>query len=241
MIPQGDDRRDDDLQKLVYGISHDMGASLRTVVQFSNLLTQSLADRLTEKELYWLQLIQDAGRHGQQMIESLKIYSRLVTQAQEPAMFSLQQLIDEILLTLRRTVSQTVRIERSEPAPDILGVRAHWFFALSEILKNAFQYQPRQDDHTPVVRISCRVNGAELSVTTESNGLEVADNQWEKLTVPFKRMQRQEDYPGIGMGLAYCERIARLNHGWLHFSRSDLGGLAVTFTCLQSGYLNRSE
>ncbi|WP_428240601.1 sensor histidine kinase [Gynuella sp.] len=237
MNSQGNDRRDDDLQKLVYGISHDMGAPLRTVVQFSNLLTQSLADRLTEKELYWLQLIQEAGLHGQQMVESLKKYSRLVTQVQAPTTFSLQQLIDEILVTLRGTFFQTARIELPESAPDIFGVREHWFLALSEVLKNAFQYQPQKDDHMPVVRIGCRMNGTELSVTTESNGLEVADNQWEKLTVPFKRMQRHEDYPGIGMGLAYCERIARLNNGWLQFSRSDLGGLAVTFTC----HLNRLE
>jgi len=62
----------------------------------------------------------------------------------------------------------------------------------------------------------------------EDNGIGVTENLWPVLTTPFKRMQSDTDYPGIGMGLTYCDRIAELNGTDLTFGLSALGGLAVT-------------
>ena len=224
------DESADDLQKLVYGISHDLGAPMRTVVQFSNLLVQSLADRLTEKEQYWLQLIRDGGIQGQQMIEALKVYSRLVTQPHEASVFSLQQLTDETIIKIQKLFPQQKNdIEITSRLPDIFASREYWRVILSELIKNAVLFQPKDDEHQVHVVIAYQLTDGDIAVSVEDNGLGVAEQQWSAITVPFKRLQRKDEYPGLGMGLCYCDRIAQLLNGRLTFGHSGLGGLAVTF------------
>ncbi len=60
-------------QELVHGISHDMGAPIRSVVQFSQLLQNRLGERLDEKETYWLRLINESGLKVQKMIDAMLV------------------------------------------------------------------------------------------------------------------------------------------------------------------------
>lgn len=215
--------------KLVHGISHDMSAPLRAVVQLTQMLKKRVGDKLDEKETYWLQLIEDSGCHAQKMIEALLVYSRLGNNNEPESEFLLKESIEKIIHEQNdqiQKISAEVRIEGDWPL--ISGNEARWQQYFSHIVSNALLYQPKQADHKPVVIIRGTPTNTGFTITVEDNGIGVTENLWPVLTTPFKRMQSDTDYPGIGMGLTYCDRIAELNGTDLTFGLSALGGLAVT-------------
>ena len=65
------------LKYLIDAISHDMGAPLRAVVQFSRLLIEDVSDRLDDEQQHWLQLINENGDKAQAMLSALQRYSKL--------------------------------------------------------------------------------------------------------------------------------------------------------------------
>ena len=225
----------DPMQQLVYGISHDMGAPLRAVVQFSQLLEKRLDSRLDEKERYWLQLVQENGEKGQAMIEALLRYSRLNNPHK-----NVNLLLDDVV---HSTIETCVRkcplseyacardIKIISTLPEIQGCKDHWYLFFNCIISNALLYQPvKSENHTLKVRIHSEAKNGQTHITIEDNGIGVPESQRSDLTRPFMRGQSKEDYPGIGMGLCYCERIAQLHGGRLHFSDSQLGGLRVIYS-----------
>lgn len=220
-----------EVQSLIYGISHDMGAPLRAVTQFSQMLQQRLEGKLDEKEAYWLQLVQENGEHAQRLTEALLVYSRLSTKACEPKQFSLAVVVDQALSDLKSKIETTNAVITLPPNfPNMVGYEAHWKSYFNHVLSNALLYQPMSQTHCPEVRISASVSEhGRLHIVVEDNGIGVSSMQRSMLSVPFKRLQNPNDYPGLGMGLAYCARIAQLSGGELTFVDSSMGGLAVTY------------
>lgn len=214
------------LQQLVYGISHSMGAPLRGITQFSKLLQQTATGRLEEKEKYWFELIQQNGETAQQMIDALLRYSRIATTADSEQDFSVKQLTESVI---QQCVPGGATLEVDDQLHTIRSYPAQWTLLLQELLRNAVLYQPQENQHRVVIRISWFADAEDLILRVEDNGIGVNEASLELITAPFKRLQSSDDYPGIGMGLAFCDRIAQLQNGRLQFSSSDLGGLKVDY------------
>ncbi len=216
-------------QELVHGISHDMGAPIRSVVQFSQLLQNRLGERLDEKETYWLRLINESGLKVQKMIDAMLVYSRLSSQRNRDENFNLKSALVMGIDCNRKTILNTTpKIDIPHEMPDIIGCKEHWVVLFSYLIENALLYQPKDEEHQVILQINCDAD-EELVITIEDNGIGVPEEQWTRLTMPYKRMQAEENYPGIGMGLACCNRIARQHQGKLVFSASTLGGLEVKY------------
>lgn len=224
-----------EFEALVYGISHDMGACLRNIASFSTMLSARLETKLNDKERYWFQILQNNAEKSQQMINALLTYSRL-HQPQSSTQINifelLQNLFQEAKQKYQGDIYQNIELLLPAKTPVITGIEKHWRLYFSNIIDNAFLYQPKnKPEHTPKIWIHCtELHDATLNLTVEDNGIGVTDQQLAKLSHPFIRGHSDKDYPGLGMGLALCARIIHLHKGKLQFSHSPTGGLAVSCT-----------
>lgn len=222
---------DSGVQKMVFGISHDMSAPLRSVVQFSQLLKNRVGDKLDEKEIYWLQLIEEGGIQAQKMIDALLCYSRLSTNRQPDTTFQLNKPLEDTIATLDGLIQQqSASINFEGEWPEYTGCEEHMALFFNYLIHNALLYQPKEKDHKPLINISCTQTNGKLQIRIEDNGIGVQETLHSAITTPFKRMQSNADYAGIGMGLTYCERISELNGASMKIEKSSLGGLAVVYT-----------
>ncbi len=219
------------MQKIVYGISHDMSAPLRAIVQFSQMLKSQVGDKLDEKEIYWLQLIEDSGCHAQKMIEALLLYSRLTTHRSADSQFILINPLEQAITHLNEMIQDTSAIiEISGDWPEYTGCEEQWVMYFNYIIHNALLYQKKETGRIPQINIQCLQSDKNLRIKIEDNGIGVKENLLDVITTPFKRMQSDKDYPGMGMGLSYCEHISELHGGKLKIELSSQGGLAVIYT-----------
>lgn len=226
------DKQQTDFQQFIYSLSHDMGAPLRAVVQFSQMLDSQLAEKLDPKERYWLELINQNGRRAQDMIEGLLAYSRLTTQKPFTSQFS----FNELLSLVAKQVGANFKAQQAQfhfPTENhrYTGPLEHWELFFHSVLKNALFYQPNTLGHTPQVVVEIDQADDKLTISIHDNGIGVDPSKFNELVKPYRRLNAEKEYPnGLGMGLTHCERIIDLLDGDLQFSQSHMGGLCVTCT-----------
>ncbi|KZX54913.1 hypothetical protein A3709_07790 [Halioglobus sp. HI00S01] len=213
-------------QRLLYGLAHDMGAPLRSVVQFSGLLLDRLDSRLDDKERFWLKLVAENGARSQTMLAALLHYTKLASERQEGQPIDVDQAIANVLSELQAKLREAGAVVHSRASNQyITGDRAQFEELLKHLLNNALTYQRTGNAAQIAISASSIANQFELLV--EDNGIGVKPKDYEQISSPFSRLHGAEEYPGIGMGLAHCWRIVDLAGGHISFNHSALGGLAV--------------
>ena len=225
------------VERLISGICHDIGAPARHAVQFTQLLNDNLDENtdspMEEKHKRWLSMVHDSGKEIQTMLSSLPILSRLSMRSSEMIQLDLHDLWNRSFSFHKEcTISDGTQIEITvnEAWPTIVGCEEHWRMLFSCLLENAFVFQPKTSEHVIQLAVYCELVETELRFSLEDNGIGVSENQRKEMSRAFKRLNGRDEYPGIGMGLTYCEYIAELNNATLSFAESSLGGLLVSYS-----------
>lgn len=220
----------DEIQEIVYRISHDLAAPLRHANSFSELLSIDYEDQLSGEAKQWLGHIRASTEKAQSMLTGLLVYSRLSTNQQAVEKFCLQDAWD-IALEQHATLvqQQQAEIEILQPLPDVCAVKEHWVTLFSVLLNNSLLYQP--ENQQPQVKLHSRQLSQERFILEfHDNGIGVDEKYYDEITTIFKRLHMDNEYPGIGIGLSLCQRILQFYGGDINFNRSELGGLNVQCT-----------
>ena len=221
------------VEELIRGINHDIGAPARHIAHFSQMLTeQTKGIALENKHGQWLNLIHDSGQQIQTMLTSLTQLSLLSKRAHQVSTLDLRALFDsQFTLQQSRSTTQEIpaTLSTNDHWPRLVACELHWQTLFACLLENAFKFQPQDTGHLVEIIVRCETTETALCFSIEDNGLGVKESQQADLVRPFKRMHDPEHYPGLGMGLAYCNFIAELNQGSLSFATASLGGLQVIY------------
>jgi chemotaxis family two-component system sensor kinase Cph1 len=102
------------------------------------------------------------------------------------------------------------------------------------LIGNAIKFH---SDDPLEVNISTHRKGHTVELVVEDNGIGVDASATDSIFNMFKRLHTQDEYPGTGMGLALCRRIASLHGGtiWATPRTKPERGLSVHFTISLEG------
>lgn len=222
------------VEGIVRGIGHDIGAPVRHIVYFAQMLSEQAMDDTSfeGKQQRWLSLIHESGKQIQIMLSALSVLTRLSMLSDKTSLINLRDLFDKkwaIHKDFSVQDKERVSISFTGNWPEIEANEEHWETLFSCLLENACKFQPIEADHITQIQAHCEVIDKELIFTLEDNGLGIRESQREEVLRAFKRLHGPEDYPGLGIGLTYCDLIAELNAGSLVLDESSLGGLRVTY------------
>lgn len=219
------------LKNLVYGISHDMGAPVRHATSFSSLLMNQASDRLTEKEMQWLQFIHNGGLRAQAQIDALLSLSRIASQASEPQETTIKDVITHSLknLSIINANATIVLPEGRDDNQPLTLIQSQWSRVTQELVSNALLFQPQNTEHRAEVHISSQINRNTLTLVVKDNGIGMSEKDKQNICKPFKQLNG-DVYKGIGMGLTYVNFIAELHQGSLTFQDSELGGTTAIYS-----------
>ncbi|WP_350245538.1 sensor histidine kinase [Deinococcus sonorensis] len=201
----------EELEAFAYSVSHDLRAPVRHMIGFIQLLRRHLGDLPDARAARYLTVVEEAAGRMNVLIDAL--------------------------LELSRTSRADLRLERvdlnalvagvqADLEPDLQHRRVTWDVALmpavtgdvellrqvmTNLLDNALKYTRTQNP--AVIRVWAEDRDHEWAVLVSDNGAGFDPRNAPKLFGVFQRLHRQEDYEGVGVGLANVRRIITRHQG----------------------------
>lgn len=217
-----------ELDSFAYAVSHDLRAPLRAMNGFSQALLEDYGGSLDGEAKGYLDQICLASRKMGDLIDGVLALSRSARGELRSDDIDVSRMATTILADLARVEPERQVAVDIEPGLAVCGDERMIDAALRNLLGNAWKYTSK----TAAPRI--RVHAGELdgrpAICVSDNGAGFDMAYAERLFQPFRRLHRNDEFPGIGIGLATVQRIVR-RHGGEIRARAELGkGATFCFT-----------
>jgi len=189
-------------------MSHELRTPLNAILGFSQLLEVEERD---ERQRENVGHITHAGSHLLALINDVLEMSRVeaggITPTSEPVHLpsALRDAL-ELVTPLAAERGTPIQVDRSAHAELYVLADAQ---ALRQILLNLLSNAVKYNREAGTVTIGVEVRGNRGRVLVTDEGQGIADDQREKLFVPFERLGAQESgVEGTGLGLSLAQRLA---------------------------------
>jgi signal transduction histidine kinase len=223
-------RSNGELEQFAYVASHDLQEPLRKVASFCQLLEKRYRDKLDERGLKYIEFAVDGAKRMQVLINDLLTFSRVGRATDVRVPVPLDQPLDAAITALSAAVEETgAVIERPGPLPEVMGDPTLLGMLWQNLIGNAIKF--RAPDRAPVIQVSAAAQpDGGWQIGLADNGIGVPAEFAEKIFVIFQRLHGRDAYPGTGIGLALCKRIAEQHGGQMYLDTTYEGGTRIYFT-----------
>ena len=216
-----------ELDAFAYAVSHDLRAPLRAMGGFSQALVEDFGDSLpAEGRAYLAEIIEGSHRMGE-LIDGLLCLSRGTRGELRRDRVDIAGLACRILGELQAAEPDRRAEWDVEPGLAVRGDQRMLEVVLTNLLDNAWKYTGTCP--APRIRVYGEHSDSEYVFCVTDNGAGFDPRFSEKLFQPFQRLHRQDEFPGIGIGLATAKRILTRHGGTI--AAESTPGQATTFRC----------
>jgi len=201
-----------ELEAFSYSVSHDLKAPLRGVDGYSQLLEKDYGGRLDDDGRLFIRNIRSSAAQMHQLIEDLLNYSRMERRALQSVSIDLPALVRAVAAERSAELERGgVQLVVELPQLSLRADRDGLAMVLRNLLENAIKFS--RTSRPPVVRIGARCEAGRLLLWVSDNGIGFDMKFHDRIFDIFQRLQRAEDYPGTGVGLALVRKAAQRMEG----------------------------
>jgi PAS domain S-box-containing protein len=222
------ERSNQELQQFAYVASHDLQAPLRTLMGFLRLMEAADIDLEDAQASRYVDYALESAARMQGMIKALLDLSRVETRGADFAPTDCGALVQHILEMLAPAIEESGAVVTCEPLPTVMADQAQLAQVFQNLITNAIKF--RREDVVPRVDISARRGEDAWVFSVDDNGIGIESEQTERIFQIFQRLHTEDEYPGLGMGLALCKRIVERHGGRIWVDSEPGEGAAFSFT-----------
>ncbi|HEV8701790.1 MAG TPA: response regulator [Candidatus Polarisedimenticolia bacterium] len=227
------ERKNKELEAFSYSVSHDLRAPLRSIGGFSHILMEECRDNLSDSGRDALNRIVEASARMSQLIDGLLNLSRLTRANVGHQSVDLSSIAREIVAELRQHESdRQVECVISEGAK-AEGDPALLRLVLQNLLGNAWKFTGKRERAR--IEFGIAEESSERAFFVRDNGAGFDMSYAGKLFGAFQRLHHQEEFPGIGIGLATVRRIVDRHGGRVWAVGAPDRGATIFFTVRNGG------
>lgn len=217
-----------ELDSFAYAVSHDLRAPLRGMSGFSQALIQDYGNQLQGDARIYLEQIDLASHKMAELIDGLLALSRSTRGRLQYDEIDLSVLSEHLLSELAQGEPGRQVAIKVEPGLKARGDARMIEAVMRNLLGNSWKYTARAAE--PNIRVYTEeLDGARrFCIADNGAGFDMAHAS--RLFHAFQRLHRQEEFPGLGIGLATVQRIVH-RHGGIIEARGEPGkGAVFSFT-----------
>ena len=224
-------RSNSELQQFAYVASHDLQEPLRKIITFSDKL-QQYAEQIPEEGRTYIEKIASSSQRMTRLIDDLLNFSRISRSNRKFVRTDLNDIVRDVLIDFELIVTQKKAQILFDKLPVIQAVPLQMEQLFHNLISNALKFS--KAEVSPVVTISSRPiaaeeakgrnlkRGAYIEIIVADNGIGFSPEFAEQIFTIFQRLNSKYEYPGTGIGLALCRKIA-INHDGEMFAESEPG------------------
>ena len=217
-----------ELDTFAYAVAHDLRAPLRAMSGFSQALREDYGGQLQGEAIIFLDQIGFASRKMSDLIDSLLTLSRSTRGGLQYDSVDISALSKRLLVELAQSDPERQVMVEVEAGLQARGDARMIEVMMRNLLGNAWKYTAHAVEPSIHIYAEERDNARLFCVADNGAGFDMAHAN--RLFKPFQRLHRQEEFPGIGIGLATVQRIVN-RHGGAIEARGEPGkGAKFCFT-----------
>ncbi|MCC6865180.1 MAG: hypothetical protein IT280_03370 [Ignavibacteria bacterium] len=201
-----------DLDELTYIISHDLQEPLRMITSYVQLLNKRYSDKLDENAKEYISFAVDGSNRLKKMMDDLLTYSRIGRLNFKREDLLMQEIFERVkkqiaekhpgmenCLTLKQGSTEGLNADKQ------LLIKL-----LYSLTDNSIKFNSNSN---PKVEINVTELNDKWELKISDNGIGIEKEYHGKIFGIFQKLHRHTDYPGSGIGLAVCEKIASIHNG----------------------------
>ncbi len=211
-----------------YIVSHDLGAPVRLMVEFSRLLAERQTTFADEEDRELVNEIMHNGNRLRNMMQGLLAFSRLNTLAAPHILVDTQKVAEHCRLVMQDKLAGAkgalaiTGLPRLKADPD--QIMQLFGFLIDNSLKFARKGVP------PEITVTAQRDSDLWIFSVRDNGCGIEEPYWARVFKPFQKLELDTPQAGTGMGLSLARKIAALHGGYMWIADSSVMGTTVRFT-----------
>jgi len=213
--------RNRELRNLVSTVSHDLKSPLIAINGFARRLMKSAGPMLGEKELKYLEAINDSGKRMEDFVSNLLTFTSVGRHKISRESFDLKEVLDDVI----RDVSPQLEEKNGKvlfegDLPDIEADRTKVIQIFSNLISNAIKYS--HPDRDLAVYIGYRTEGNMHIFHVKDNGIGISSEHEDSVFDLFFRTYKSMA-EGDGLGLSIAKKAVSTMGGeiWLESKEGD--------------------
>lgn len=226
-----------ELESFNYSVSHDLRAPLRHVIGFTDALQEDDNNKQSVEGLRLIQKIRDSVGRMDALIEALLGLTQFTRFVLKQQPINLSEIVHQITNTLQQnSPSRQIDFSITEGVIAICDEQLI-HIVLENLLGNAFKFTSKRKKALIEFGITSDENGSIYFVRDNGAGfnMEYAN----KLFTAFQRFHNENEFPGIGIGLATVARIIQ-RHGGRVWAEGDVDNGATFYFTLSPAIIKQS-
>lgn len=220
------ERSNQELASFNHVASHDLQEPLRKIQTFISRFSDEDKNLISDTGKSYLQKIEDSASRMRILIDDLLTFSR--TNKSEKVFNSVN--LNAILENSKQELSQ-VMVDKnakiiSDNLPEVKAISFQMQQLFTNLIGNSLKYS--KENVAPKIAIKCEIIYASqypiLKIDSDSkyykisfsdNGMGFDQQYAEKIFVLFSRLHPINNFPGTGIGLTICKKIAENHKGFI--------------------------
>jgi two-component system sensor histidine kinase EvgS len=212
-------------------MSHELRTPLNAIIGFSELLDQSIAGPLNDKQSEYVSYVLSSGRYLLGLITDILDLSkveagRLELEIEDTPLAPIAHYVESSLIPLasKKHVALELELDRELPAVHADPMRLQQI--LFNLLSNAIKFTPEHGR----VALRARREGGMIELAVSDTGVGIRKEDMPKLFCEFEQVGNSAEAKrgGTGLGLALTKRLIELHQGTIDVESAL--GVGSTFT-----------
>ena len=232
------EKKNDELERFTYTVSHDLRAPLVTIRGFMGYLEKDLQTGNMERAKRDVDRIVRSADSMQSLLEKLLILSRAGQTIDKKESISFETIVQDSLNLVEGSIREkSVKVEIMSDLPTIQCDPTRLTQVLQNLIDNAVKFMGDQPD--PTIKIGREGTDSEGNSIfyIRDNGIGIAPQNLDRVFGLFDKLDSQDE--GAGIGLALVKRLIETHGGRIWVESEGLGkGSAFLFTIPGSRHTN---
>ncbi len=228
-----------ELASFNYVASHDLQEPLRIIQTYISRIEEKERETLTSTGKDYFERIKSSANRMQILINDLLLFSRTNKFEKVVEATDLNDLLENALIELSPIIEDKKAIIKHDQLPILKVVPFQIQQLFINLLNNSLKYA--REGMSPIITIKCDLVFAQdfpelktdplkqfYRMTFADNGLGFEQQYADNIFVLFKRLHHKNEFPGTGIGLSICKKIAENHSGFI--TATGIPDQGATFT-----------
>ncbi|MBX2968625.1 MAG: HAMP domain-containing histidine kinase [Cyclobacteriaceae bacterium] len=225
-------KRLSEIQKdFINNMTHEFKTPISTIAVSTEVLKDTNITQQPERLLQYATIIENENKRLKQHVERVLQMAKLDKEdvGLKKETVNLHEIIHEVVQSIDLALREkqgSIHLRLNASSANLQADRHHLTNVIFNLLDNAIKYCTNQ----PSITIQTELNGSNISLTVQDNGIGISDENKRRIFQKFYRVPtgNVHDVKGFGLGLHYVKQIVEAHRGRITVASDSGKGCAFT-------------